>query len=445
MCPIGAPECPIGVNDSQRTKNFPKVSNTTIHTTGHSESFRRHYAKLKATLGGDPCRSPWQGVGHADTCAPGCAPAKATCFGVLAERFRKIKGHSLSKVNLPSRDYAGVALEGKSSGAVTSPTVPPKLVENIPPGAEVRECNLTQWHEPRKFLMLRTNPVQADRCYSEQQDGRADGADGNKEKSQVPPLQLTQGLGWVRSPCTAGEDGCMHWGSGCTTSTHTLWEDPDCPANHGIPTQVWRNKHPLRNWADEVEEEENAVASNVLPTPPPSPTPSAPDSETPSAPESENDLRHILNGARGGKGGKGAPHSTGRGGKGGLGPARSERGAASSRPYVPRHGKGGRGAAHGEKGKGRPPGLAPERPQVGGPGLGAPPRAEPEGITAVNGGYEITLLRGLAGYFEGDVLRMASPIKDLMRTLAADAPPPVQRQGGEDERKLRLRLVEDKV
>ena len=99
------------------------------------------------------------------------------------------------------------------------------LVENIPPGAEVRGCNLTQWHEPRKFLMLRANTAQADRCNSEQQDGRAESADRTKEDPQVPPLQLTQGLGWAHSPCTAGEAGCTHWGAGYTTRTHTLWED----------------------------------------------------------------------------------------------------------------------------------------------------------------------------------------------------------------------------
>ena len=145
-----------------------------------------------------------------------------------------------------------------------------------PGGAEVRGCNLTQWHEPRKFLMLRANSAQADRCNPEQQDGRAESADRKKEDSQVPPLQLTQGLGWAHSPCTAGEDGCTHWGVGYTTSTHTLWEDPDCTASHGIPTQVWRNKNHTRSWADDAEDEKNEVELDVLPTPPPSPTPSAP-------------------------------------------------------------------------------------------------------------------------------------------------------------------------
>ena len=103
----------------------------------------------------------------------------------------------------------------------------------------------------------------------------------------------------------------MHWGAGHTTHTHTLWEDPDCNASHGIPAQVWRNKHTVRSWADKVEDEEKEVALNALPTPPPSPTPSAPDDE--------NDLRHMLSSGRGGKGGKGAPRSTGCGGKGGPG------------------------------------------------------------------------------------------------------------------------------
>ena len=89
----------------------------------------------------------------------------------------------------------------------------------------------------------------------------------------------------------------MHWGAGHTTSTHTLWEDPDCIESHGIPTQVWRKKDPApQSWADRAEDEDDEVELDMLPTPPPSPTPSAPDDE--------RDLRHSLSRGRGGDGGK---------------------------------------------------------------------------------------------------------------------------------------------
>ena len=63
--PVGAQACSLGanaspsVNDSQSAK---EVSRTPIHTKEHSESFRRHYDKLRSILGDDPCRSPCQGV-----------------------------------------------------------------------------------------------------------------------------------------------------------------------------------------------------------------------------------------------------------------------------------------------------------------------------------------------------------------------------------------------
>ena len=174
-----------------------------------------------------------------------------------------------------------------------------------------------------------------------------------------------------------------------------------------------------------------------LPTPPPSPTPSAPDDES--------DLRYLLSGGRGGKGGKGAPRSTGRGGKGGPGPARPERSVADSRPYAPRSGKGGVGLAQRGKGKGRPPGLADEPPQVGGPGSDAQHKAGPQNVVPTEGGYEITLFGPCAGCFEDDKLRVPSHMRDLMEKLADQPPTAIQKNRSEDDRSFRLRLLKDTI
>ena len=82
---------------------------------------------------------------------------------------------------------------------------------------------------------------------------------------------------------------------------------------------------------------------------------------------------------------------------------------------------------------------------MGGPGLEVRPRTRPQGVSPIDGGYEIILQGHWKGEFEDDKLRVAMQIKDLMAGLTTRPSTSIQQVRGESEEAFRLRSMEEKL